>query len=78
MLNMFFGASPSGKAAVFGAAIRRFDPFRPSQNKKDQVLNLVLFHDINIQSNRQTQIPLLILVLPEALHRKYHLAKAYS
>ncbi len=24
------GASPSGKAAVFGTAIRRFDPSRPS------------------------------------------------
>ena len=26
------GAWPSGKAAVFGIAIRRFDPCRPSQN----------------------------------------------
>ena len=24
------GASPSGKAAVFGTAIRRFESFRPS------------------------------------------------
>ena len=29
------GASPSGKAAVFGAAIQRFDPFRPSQKFKE-------------------------------------------
>ena len=27
-----FGASPSGKAADFDSAIRRFDPSRPSQN----------------------------------------------
>jgi hypothetical protein len=26
-----FGASPSGKAADFDSAIRRFDPSRPSQ-----------------------------------------------
>lgn len=29
---MYAGASPSGKAAVFGTAIRRFDPFRPSHS----------------------------------------------
>ena len=27
-----FGASPSGKAADFDSAIRRFDPSRPSQS----------------------------------------------
>lgn len=29
-LLKFIGASPSGKASVFGADIRRFDPFRPN------------------------------------------------
>ena len=36
------GASPSGKAAGFGSAIRRFDPFRPSffNVKKFSIRNL--------------------------------------
>ncbi len=30
------GASPSGKAPVFGSGIRRFESFRPSQNRSDE------------------------------------------
>lgn len=29
---ILFGASPSGKARVFGIRIRRFESYRPSQN----------------------------------------------
>ncbi len=36
------GASPSGKAAVFGAAIQRFDPFRPSQNLQKELNSIEL------------------------------------
>ena len=32
--SIYFGASPSGKAAGFGPAIRRFESFRPSQKSR--------------------------------------------
>jgi hypothetical protein len=54
MLNMFFGASPSGKAAVFGAAIRRFDPFRPSQKIKGPSLTWSFFISIATLFNNYT------------------------
>ncbi len=36
MCRLSTGASPSGKAAAFGAAIRRFESFRPSSNCEAQ------------------------------------------
>ena len=39
-----FGASPSGKAAVFGTAIRRFESSRP--RLKNKVLYNIIYYDI--------------------------------
>ena len=36
------GASPSGKAPVFGSGIRRFESFRPSQFSKYDKLQFVV------------------------------------
>lgn len=44
------GASPSGKAAGFGPAIRRFESFRPSQLRPERVF-FVLFYMIRQNLN---------------------------
>ena len=38
--NEFAGESPSGKAAAFGAAIRRFESYLPSHNANDECWGL--------------------------------------
>src|SRR5205807_8585639 len=35
-VGRYVGASPSGKAPVFGSGIRRFESFRPSQSFSDK------------------------------------------
>ena len=40
MIYYLNGASPSGKAAVFGTAIRRFESFRPRFYKDDDIFKI--------------------------------------
>lgn len=51
--NEFAGESPSGKAAAFGAAIRRFESYLPSHNANDECwgLNYRVTNQINHSVN---------------------------
>ena len=50
--SVFNGVSPSGKAAVFGTAIRRFESFHPSYFLEDFTFseNLIISKAYNLEN----------------------------